>query len=218
MLYKKIKQCIVALAISTSITSIAQAADSQLKAETVKTKSGSQTTYTNVDGKVMKSVKVKVKGNITITVTTVYDVNGKKLSKETVAVLRTEGEDPTVVRKETKTENSDGSTSHEVTNNSTDPNGVTTSRTSRTTTNKDGSGASTATVTTTQKDGSSTTSTTGTTTTKEGVTTATKPSKSSRSDLAIDIVKDENPGQAHTEGGDAGSYNPTNNYKNTPTN
>jgi len=219
MFYTKIKQSLMTVAIAVSISSATVFAQDQLSAKTVKTKTGQVVTYTNDAGKIVKKVTVTVKGNVTITVTIVYDEAGKLISKRTVAELKTDEENPKLIRREVRIENADGSTTSEVTNVTTDADGSTTTQTNSTTTNPDGSSVSTDTVTTTNSDGKTSTSSTTTTIAADGTeTTETVNSGQTGGDAGLDSFEsgeenvNDNPNPS--EGDDAGSYTPSNSYRN----
>lgn len=220
MFYKKIRKSIMAVAIATSITSVTVMAQDQLTAKTVKTETGEIITYSDDVGKVLKKVTVTVKGNVTITETIVFDAAGKIISKMVVAELKTDEEDPKLIRREVSIENADGSTSTEVTNVTTDADGTTTSQTNQTTTNPDGSSTSTDTVTTTSSDGSSTTNATTTDTAADGtVTTTTTGDDDQGGDADFNDPADvagTGGGAKPSEGDGAGSYTPASGYNNTP--
>ena len=190
MLYKKIKQSLIALAIATSITSIAQdTAGSNLTANTVKTENGEIVSYKDAAGHLIKKVTVTIKGNVTFTETVIYDVVGKILSKMTVAELKTDEEDPKLIRREVDITNADGSSSREITDITTDSNGVSTAHTTTTTTDPAGN------------------STTNTTSTNQG------DNDQGDNDQGDNDQGDDDQG-SH-EGDDAGSV-VSDNYNNTP--
>ena len=215
------------VAVAVSITSATVYAQDNLTAKTVKTSKGEVISYTNSAGKVMKKVTLTKKGNVTIIITMTYDADGNIISTTSVAELTTGGENPKLIRREKSIENKDGSKTTEVTEVSTSKSGVTTSKTSSTATKPDGSSTATDTVTTTGTDGTVKSSTTvtktatdGTTKTSTSSTDSTKSTGTSKDSTGTSkdsaASKDSGKDSSKSEGGDAGSYNPSNGYKNTP--
>jgi hypothetical protein len=229
MFYKKIRKFMVVAIVTTfaSISVFAQGvAEGKLIAKTVKTETGEIVTYEDKAGTIFKKVTVTVKGNVTLTETLIYDADGKIISKTTVAELKSDEENPKLLRREVYIENADGSKITVVTDIVTDGNGVTTTKTSSSTSNSDGSSSSTDSVTTTNPDGSSSTTTTVTTTDTDGNTSTTTTESGDGNqggEAEINLhdpagVKDKSAVVEPSEGDDAGSYTPGNSYSNTPSN